>query len=117
MRLDIKTTNLSLTPSLKIFIEEKILSLDKFLLDFNRQTDIPVWVEIGKTTQHHKKGQIFRAEAGIKLPKKLLYASAELPELHLAITELRSCLQQQINSYKSHLKKNIHKIRGAEKIK
>ena len=35
-----------------------------------------LWVEIGKTTQHHQKGKVFRAECQMRLPGKSIRSTA-----------------------------------------
>jgi len=62
MKINIKTTNISLTPAISEYIEKRIGSLDKF---YKKEEDIVINVEVGKTTEHHKSGDIFRAEINL----------------------------------------------------
>ena len=94
MEIIIKSINISLTSELKKYIEEKIGSLKKFL------KIIKVFVEIGKPSERHKKGNIYYAECQISLPKKTLRAEAERENLKLAICEIKDELQRQIKKYK-----------------
>ena len=75
-------------------------------------------VEVGKTTNHHNKGDIFRAEANIRLPGKVLRASATEENLTMAITKVKDELQRQLNKYKGSLRAQEKRgARVAEKIK
>ncbi len=59
MRINIKATGTELTPAIRDYVMGKIKSLQKFL---PAEHDPLLTVEIGKTTQHHKEGELFRAE-------------------------------------------------------
>jgi len=123
VKITIKATNLKLTPSLQNYIEEKIGSLEKIIPQseekgFYSEVGKPVfetWVEIEKTTRHHQKGKIFRAECQIRLPGKSLRAESSREELHLAIDEVKDELQKEIKKYRG---KGISKFKElARKIK
>lgn len=128
MKINIKTTNLKLTPSIKNYIEEKIGSFDKIIPqlkndDFSAKKGKPTveaWVEIGKTTSHHHKGEVFRAECQIRLPGRSLRAESTREELHLAIDEVKDELQGEIKKYrekgKSRFKKMALKIKNLTKF-
>lgn len=111
MKIVIKATNLKLTPKLRNFIQEKIGSLEKFAKVFQKEKyynsffgkgkpRVEVWVEVGRTTRHHQKGDIFRAEAQMHLPGKSLRAESEREDLKLAITEIKDELQRELKKYK-----------------
>ncbi len=61
---------------------------------------VEVWVEIGRTTRHHQKGDIFRAEAQMRFPGKSIRAESERDDLKLAITEVKDELQRELKKYK-----------------
>ncbi len=114
MKIVIKTTNLKLTRELRNYIKEKINSLEKFAKIFQKENyyngffakgkpRVEVWTEIGKTTLHHQKGPVFRAEAQMRLPGKSLRAESERKDLKLAITEIKDELQRQLKQYKNKL--------------
>jgi len=120
MIIKIKATNIKLNEPLRIWVEEKVRELKKNLVKFE---DIPkkgrkkidVRVEIGRTTRHHRKGDIFRAEIQIYLPKKLLRAVVKNIDLRSAIIEARDELDRQIRKYKG--KRLIRARRWARKVK
>lgn len=108
MKITIKATNLKLTSSLKNYIEEKINDLEKFIpqteeKDFfsgKGKPSFEAWVEVGKTTVHHHKGKVFRAECQIRLPGKSLRAESIKEDLHLAVDEVKDELQIEIKKYR-----------------
>lgn len=115
MKIIIKTKNLKLTSFLKEFIREKINPLEKFAKILQNKEKyfnsyfgkgkprVEAWVEIGKTTLHHKKGHYFFAECQMRLPGKSLRSTARSQNLKLAISEVEDELQRQLKQYKNKL--------------
>lgn len=101
MKIKIKTTNFSLTPSIGNYLQEKLNALDKFLPN---DESISVDVELAKTTKHHQKGDIFKAEVNLTVPGRLIRAVAEKWDLHVAIDAVKDELQREITMNKE---KNI----------
>jgi len=106
MKIIIKTKNIEPTDSLRDFINEKFIILKKFTDILKREEGLgktlaEVFVEVEKETKHHNKGEIFLAEASLKLPGKNLMASARADDLLNAITKARNELKSEINKYKS----------------
>ena len=112
MKIVIKAKNLELTRPLEDFINEKINSIEKFLESFFKKEKyydhffgkgkprVEAWVEIEKTTRHHKKGPYFRAEVQMYLPKHSIRAEAEREDLKTAIVEVKDELQVELKKYK-----------------
>ncbi|MBI2446623.1 MAG: ribosome-associated translation inhibitor RaiA [Parcubacteria group bacterium] len=112
MKINLKTKNFSLTPSIKNYLEQKLNSLDKFLPG---DESISADVELGKITNHHQKGDIFRAEVNLKIPGRLIRAVAEKWDLRVAIDAIRSELQKEI---KINKEKNLSLYKkGARTLK
>jgi ribosomal subunit interface protein len=103
----IKATNILLTPALKIYIEEKLGALERFVKRWEKESDIKIHVEVGRTTRHHHKGDVFRAEANILLPGTMLRAEDEDFDIHVAIDRVRDRLKREIRKYRTlELKRN-----------
>lgn len=109
MNIIIKTKNIEMTPSLREFVEEKIQSLEKYF-DFFQTDDDPALiseieaaVEVGKTTLHHRKGDICRAEVLITFHRNTLRAAKSADDLEKAIVEVRDDLQRQITDFKEKM--------------
>lgn len=108
MRIQIKTKNFSLTAFLKKFVEEKINSLEKIIKPFQAagkgKPEVSAQVEIEKTTLHHKKGDVFRAEANLTLFGEVLRAEAESDDLKTSVNQMRTELQREIGKTKEKIK-------------
>lgn len=101
MKLTLKWTNLKPIESIEVFVEEKIGGLAKFIQPFDATGLAEAWVEVGRTTKHHKTGEfVYRAEADIRLPGKILRAEATHKDLRQAIVHVKDELQQQIKTYR-----------------
>lgn len=100
MQIDIKGTELDLTPSLKEHIERKLSPLSKFLKRYEEKAEIRMFVEIARTTRHHNKGDVFYAEATLELPKKILRAEATHNDARGAIDLLKDVLKREMEKYK-----------------
>lgn len=122
MRINIKGTNLELTPSIYTYIEKKIGELERFIQNIGDNNfeggseTVEAWVEVGKTTRHHNKGDVFRAELQIRLPgTEGVRAVVEEWDLYQAIDKVKEEMQGQLKKYKG---KQIEKTkRGARLFK
>lgn len=112
MEIKITTTNFSLTPSIRKYLQEKLNGLDKFL---SGGEGVFADVELAKTTRHHQKGDIFKAEVNLNVPGRLIRAVALEWDLHTAIDAVKDKLQKEI---KVNKEKNISLYkRGARLLK
>lgn len=66
MNINLKATNFELTPAIRDYVDKRINGLEKFI--HNMDESVQAWVEIGRTTKHHNKGDIYRAEIQIHIP-------------------------------------------------
>ena len=74
MKITIESTGLDLTPSIKTYIETKFTPLGKIIKRFEMKGEITAFVEVGRSTKHHKHGDVFRASIDIEVPGKKLFA-------------------------------------------
>lgn len=104
MRVLLKTTNFKLTPALNDLAEEKLVRpVRKLLGKFDKEADVIFELELAKTTKHHQKGLIWRAEAQLSLPglKSLLRAEAVAENLRAAVNEVKDELLKEIKKRKN----------------
>ncbi len=101
MKLNLKAKGMEWTPALKTFVEEKLGSLEKFVKRFDAEGVIKLEVEIARTTHHHIKGNVFRVDANLRLPKEVLRGEEEAEDLRVAIDRLHHTLELEIKKYKT----------------
>ena len=103
MRVNLKTTNFDLTPSVEMMAEKKlILPVKKLLVKIDPKSDVIFDIELGRVTKHHAKGKIWRAGAQISLPglKNMLRAEAIAESLAEAVNLAKNEITQEIKKYK-----------------
>ena len=112
MNINIKTTSITLTPAISDYTSKRLQKIEEILMnDPSVQCDI----ELARTTGHHQKGEIFRAEIHIVGAGKNFYASAEKIDLYSAIDAVRDEILHELRNGKS---KRVSLIRrGGAKIK
>ena len=121
MKILIKTKNLETTPSIEAYVEEKFGGLKRFINILDKEEDsvktlAEVFVELGKEANHHRKGEVFLAEARIALPGKNLIAKATSDDLFKAIVKAKDEMKLEIEKYKfKKIDKNRRQQRKSKK--
>ncbi len=100
MNITIVAKKLDLTPSIKKFIEDKFGSLARMVSSFEKEGELDCFVEISRTTRHHKSGEVFYTEATFRLPGKTLRAEAADLDIRIAIDGVKDTLKAEIKKYK-----------------
>jgi putative sigma-54 modulation protein len=111
MRVNIKATNIELTNEIREYIEKRISSLEKF---FNTSDPI-IQFEVSRTTNHHKHGDIFKAEINMMHGGKNFRTEATHADLFSAIDEVRDDSYNKLVSFKDRMKTLF--VRGARSVK
>lgn len=90
-------TNLELTEAIKNHATEKLGRIAT-MLDGVEPADTRL--DLGKTSHHHNKGDIFRAEINLQIPGTVLRAESERDDLYSAIDEAVDHLRAQVVKWK-----------------
>ena len=112
MRITIKTTNFSLTPSIDSHVRNSLGTLKKIVQSFGNE--IETRVEVGRSSFHHKKGDVFFAEVNLRLGKNQLRSRAESTDVYSAIDMVKDELRNEILRFKE--KKETMFRRGARSV-
>ena len=113
MQVNIKATDITLTPQINNYVNKKLKSVEKLIN--KKDTGVLCDIEVGRTTNHHKSGDIFRAEINLRTEGKTFYASSEKDDLYVAIDEMKNEVKNELLSYKT--KKETLLKRGGAKVK
>ncbi|MDO8471451.1 MAG: ribosome-associated translation inhibitor RaiA [bacterium] len=113
MKINIKATGIELTQAISDYVYKKISSIEKYLDKSN--TDIIAQVEVGRSTRHHKTGNIFRAEVHITGMGLDLYAVSEMEDLYAAIDVVKDEIVHSILQLKG--KRETLTRKGAKMMK
>lgn len=113
MNIQLKGTNISLTDAIQEYVDKKLSPLERFVNAQNPDTVCNV--EVGKTSSHHKHGDMYRAEVRIALPSKNIYVQAEESDLYSAIDKVKDEAYHALSNNKDRQHSAIR--RGGAKIK
>ena len=92
---------MDLTPAIKTYVEERLVGVAKLCEKFE---PCDVRVDVGRTTHHHNKGDVFSAEFNLTIPGTLLRAEATMDDLYAAIDKASDELKSQVKKYKEKLR-------------
>ncbi len=113
MKINTKATSVQITGEISDYLHKKLEGLSKFL-DVNDES-IKIDVELGRTTKHHEKGDVFRAEINIFTKQKTFRAEVEAGDLLSAIDILKDQIFSELRSNKSKTMRLLRK--GGQQIK
>lgn len=97
MNINIKATAFELSPAIRDYVQKRFDAAGRFL-ESDPSTKIDV--EVGRTTSHHKNGDVFRAEIHIVGAHRNVYAEAEEADLYAAIDAVRDEILRRLSSDK-----------------
>ncbi len=109
MTITIKGTNLELTEGLKAYATDKIQSLEKYFPGITVAR-----IEMGRTSRHHQKGDVWRAEVNLDSPKHVFRAEAVEEDIYAALDAVKNELKKELLRLKD---KRATKIRSVRRTK
>lgn len=113
MRINEKGTNMDITPVIKDYLYKKLEHLEKFI---NLADDsVLCEVELGKISQHHKNGEVFRTEINLQVGGKNFRAVSEMDELFASIDIAKDEMVRELQVSKD--KRVSLMRRGGAKVK
>lgn len=95
--IQIYSPNLKLTDDVKGHIRQELKNLEKF---YDGRLAPMIKVEVGKTTAHHQKGKIYRAEINLPALGRLLRAEEAAESIHTAVNTVKEEIERQIKKFK-----------------
>ena len=112
MNTRIKTTNITMSPAISEFVDTRMEKIAKFLAgDSTAMAD----VDLARTTEHHHKGDIFKADIHVVAKGIDAYASSENADLYAAIGEAKNEILAELTGAQG---KRISVVRrGGAKVK
>jgi ribosomal subunit interface protein len=91
LKINIYTKDITLTPAIEEYVNERLKGLEKF-----SKVPLEISLELEKTTHHHYKGYVFRAEIQTHVKGALLRAESIKEDLRVAIVEVRKELEREL---------------------
>ncbi len=114
MQLHFKATNYEITPEVRDFATKKLSALSKFA-GKEDQEEVQVYVELGKETEAHAHGRIWRAEINLDKDGERFRAQSTRESLEDAIDATIKDMSQSLRAHKS--RKESFSKRGGRMLK
>ncbi len=102
---------MELTDAIREYVNKKVSSTEKFVMKDGAHVN----VEVAKTTNHHKQGEVYKAEIEIRSDGNVFFAEAETDDLYKAIDNAREDIVRELTSTKD--RNNSLFRRGARSVK
>ncbi len=112
MHIDIRGSNMEVSGAIDSYIRKKCEAFQKLLTNVSGSR---LYIEVEKTTDHHRHGDVFRAEFNLELSGDQLRAEAVSQDVYAATDEVKDDLLEKIKSRKD--KRLTLFKRGHQKIK
>ncbi len=110
MNIILNGSQIEISPAIDAYVTKKLQTLEKFL-----DADSLIQADLGKISNHHKSGDIFKAEFNVSAHGKFSRVVAEEQDLYMAIDKAQGDLFNMLASKKDK-SKTLWK-RGAQTIK
>ncbi|HVS80052.1 MAG TPA: ribosome-associated translation inhibitor RaiA [Candidatus Paceibacterota bacterium] len=110
MKINTKATNMELTQAINDYVAKMVEAIEKFI-DLGDESAI-LDIEVGKTTNHHRTGDYYRAEVNLEWAGRQYYSAAEKDDLYAAIDEVKDQVVSELAKSKD---KHAERIREGGK--
>lgn len=113
IKINLKVTGMEASDAVREYLDKKLEKVGDFAE--KEQDEVILRVEIGRTTGHHEKGDIFRAEINTRVLGQDFYAATELEDLYAAIDKAQEEILREIKRAKGKQEALVR--RGGRRIK
>ena len=111
MKIILKGTNLKLTQDIKDYVDDKIGGLDKYFDNI-----LEARVELELDNRHHRKGDVYRCEVNLRIPKKILRVEKNERNINKAIDKVKDHLREEVLKIKGKLIKAQRREKARSKL-
>jgi ribosomal subunit interface protein len=106
MKIQTKATQITLTPDVENYLQKKLAAVEKYV---QGREEALVAAELGRMSEHHKSGNVFRAELTLYIKHGTFRAVAEAADLYAAIDEAKDELVKELKSHRSKRRDIVRK--------
>lgn len=108
MNINIKATNIELTEDIRQHVDKCLESLSKVLDASDDQ--LVGQVEVGKISNHHQSGDVFKAEMNLRAKSSSYFAVAEASTIDAALEEVKDRIVAEVKKTKGKKRSLIRRI-------
>src|SRR3989339_527401 len=116
MQINLQGKNMEITPAIHNYVVKRVTNLEKLLSSIEKNGgEIRVNFEVGKSTKHHKAGEVFHSDCLININGKKFYYGSDQEDLYESVDDVKERLYEEIRRNKDR-KQTLFK-RGAASVK
>lgn len=116
MRITIRRKNLDITPALQVYIESKLTKPIRRLIENSAVQALPILdLEFYRNTKHHRKGNVYHAEANLNIGGRIVRAKVDDVDMRAAIDLLEEEIRRSILNFKGRAR--ARELRGERRAK
>ena len=86
---------MELTSAITEYVNKKIELINRFV-SFGEE--VVIYVEVGKTTNHHKQGDFYKAEFGVTINGEKFFTTSEKSDLYKAVDDAKDQVVKKIKN-------------------
>lgn len=109
MKIAILAKGLELTPAIKKYVKMKMETIRRTVVKYEKEGERTLFVEIARSTKHHKHGDVFYAEATLGVPGKTLRAEHFHSNIRVAVNKTRDILREKLKKYKGKTEMEVQR--------
>jgi putative sigma-54 modulation protein len=113
MKINILAKNMELTEAITKYVTEKVNSIEKYIAV--SESEPMAEVEVGKTTNHHQAGDVYRTEINLTIGGTFVRVEATMDDLYASIDTAKDAAVREVTKSKDKQESIFRK--GAAKIK
>lgn len=116
MKINLKATNMELTPAIHDYVIKRVTNLGRLISKIEEKGgEANINFEVAKSTNHHKSGNVFHSDCLINIKGEEFYGSADEEDLYASIDAVKENLFREISKNKD--RRQTLFTRGARSIK
>jgi ribosomal subunit interface protein len=116
MQINLQGKNFEVTDPIRDYVLKRVTNLEKLLSSIEQNGgEVMVNFEVGKSTNHHKSGEVFHSDCLININGEKFYSSSDKEDIYQTIDEIKETLFNEIRKNKDR-RQTLFK-RGAASVK
>jgi putative sigma-54 modulation protein len=115
MQINLVSKNIELTDEIRDYALKRVTNLEKFLSSLSEGSEASATMEVSKSTNHHRAGEVFHADCSLMVNGEKFYAESDNEDVRAAIDDVKEKLFNEIT--KSKDRKQTLFRRGAGSVK
>ncbi len=99
MQIILNGDNFELTEPIKQYVNEKFIKLGRFFSNIQEAR-----VELGRITDHHRKGDVYFCEVNLSIPNEKIFIKKEADDIYKAIDEVKETAHTALENKKEKIR-------------